>query len=198
MTELIPRLTDVWINKREDILNSSNEITEALRNSSLINGSQNLDEKIFEKAFAQLEGRFDSTYGGFGNAPKFPTPHNLLFLLRYWKRYGDEQAIEIVSKTLIEMRKGGIYDHIGFGFHRYSTDRQWLVPHFEKMLYDQALICTAYIEAYQATKYIILKKTAEEILEYVLRDMTDKNGGFLFCRRCRQRRGRREILFMDY
>jgi uncharacterized protein len=178
MMELIPRLTDVWINRREDILKSSNEITEALRNSSLISGSKNLDEKIFEKAFSQLEGRFDSTYGGFGNAPKFPTPHNLLFLLRYWRRYNDEQAIEIVSKTLIEMRKGGIYDHIGFGFHRYSTDRQWLVPHFEKMLYDQALICTAYIEAYQATKNIAFKKTAEEILEYVLRDMTDKNGGF--------------------
>ena len=116
--------------------------------------------------------------GGFGNRPKFPTPHNLIFLLRYWKRTGDKKALEMVETTLQAMRKGGIYDHVGFGFHRYSTDSTWLVPHFEKMLYDQALIAIAYIEAYQATKNELYKKTAQEIFSYVLRDMTSKEGGF--------------------
>ena len=117
-------------------------------------------------------------FGGFGTAPKFPTPHNLTFLLRYYKRYNDKSALEMVEKTLTQMRLGGIYDQIGFGFHRYSTDQQWLVPHFEKMLYDQALISNAYVELYQITKNEFYKKTAEEIFEYVLRDMTDSNGGF--------------------
>jgi uncharacterized protein YyaL (SSP411 family) len=116
--------------------------------------------------------------GGFGTRPKFPTPHNLIFLLRYWKRTGDDKALKMVEKTLLEMRKGGIYDHIGFGFHRYSTDSVWLVPHFEKMLYDQALIVIAYIEAYQATKNDLYRKTAQEIFTYVLRDMTSPEGGF--------------------
>ena len=91
-----------------------------------------------KKAFSNLKNRFDKECGGFGTAPKFPTPHNLTFLLRYYKRYNDKSALEMVEKTLTQMRFGGIYDHIGFGFHRYSTDQQWLVPHFEKMLYDQA------------------------------------------------------------
>ena len=125
-----------------------------------------------------MKKRFDPLNGGFGSSPKFPSPHNLMFMLRYWKRAGDNKALEIVTKTLTEMRKGGIFDHIGFGFHRYSTDKNWLVPHFEKMLYDQALLITAYTEAYQATQNIDFKKTAEEVIQYILRDMISPEGGF--------------------
>ena len=128
--------------------------------------------------FDQLAQRFDETYGGFGSAPKFPTAHVFTFLLRWWHRSGDPRALEIVETTLQTMRRGGIYDHVGFGFHRYSTDREWLVPHFEKMLYDQALLMIAYAEAYQATGNPIYGGVAREIAAYVLRDMTSPDGGF--------------------
>ncbi|MFX1588710.1 MAG: thioredoxin domain-containing protein, partial [Promethearchaeota archaeon] len=136
------------------------------------------DKKILKKAYQQLSNRYDENYGGFGSRPKFPTPHNLLFLLRYWKRTGDKKALEMVEKTLKSMRNGGIYDHIGYGIHRYSTDEKWLVPHFEKMLYDQALVALAYIELYQAIKNTEYSKTAQEIFAYVLRDMRSSKGGF--------------------
>jgi uncharacterized protein YyaL (SSP411 family) len=135
-------------------------------------------EEYIVRAFDIFDNRFDKSFGGFGNAPKFPSPHDHLFLLRYWKRTGDKLALEMVEKTLIKLRQGGIWDHIGFGFHRYSTDREWLVPHFEKMLYDQAMLTLAYVEAYQITQNPLFKKTAEEILEYVQRDMTSPEGGF--------------------
>ena len=121
---------------------------------------------------------FDRTFGGFGQAPKFPSPHNFFFLLRYWKRTGDAQALRMVEHTLQNMRHGGIYDQIGFGFHRYSTDARWIVPHFEKMLYDQALMALAFIELYQATGKNEYEISAREIFTYVLRDMTDDQGGF--------------------
>ena len=130
------------------------------------------------RGYAALASIYDPQNGGFGTAPKFPTPHNLLFLLRYWHRTGDEHALQMVETTLQAMRMGGIYDHVGFGFHRYSTDAEWLVPHFEKMLYDQALMAIAYTEAYQATGKEEYARTAREILEYVLRDMTSPQGGF--------------------
>ncbi len=178
MRELVPRIKDVWQNKRDEINKSAHEITEALRNSSgSTNGSQ-LNADVLFRAFNEFENRFDNVYGGFGSAPKFPSPHNLSFLLRYYKRSGNTHSLNIVEKTLTEMRKGGIYDQIGFGFARYSTDREWLVPHFEKMLYDQALIAIAYTELYQLTKNESYKKTVEEILEYVTRDMTSPEGGF--------------------
>ena len=129
-------------------------------------------------AYDQLKSRYDENHGGFGGAPKFPTPHNLLFLLRSWKRTGAPRALEMVETTLRKMRQGGIYDPIGFGFHRYSTDDHWFLPHFEKMLYDQAMLALAYTETYQATSDLFYRKTAEEIFEYVLRDMTDAQGGF--------------------
>ncbi|KKK52669.1 hypothetical protein LCGC14_3102580, partial [marine sediment metagenome] len=125
-----------------------------------------------------LSRQYDKINGGFGSRPKFPTPQNLVFLLRYWKRTGDNKALQMVENTLQSMRRGGIYDHIGYGFHRYSTDSSWLVPHFEKMLYDQALIAIAFIEAFHATKKLKYKKTAQEILTYVLRDMISPEGGF--------------------
>ena len=111
-------------------------------------------------------------------APKFPTPHRLLFLLRCYHRTDNPQALEMVEKTLTAMRLGGIWDHVGFGFHRYATDRTWLLPHFEKMLYDQALLALAYLEAFQITRNGFYAETARLIFEYVLRDMTDADGGF--------------------
>ncbi|MFH1754804.1 MAG: thioredoxin domain-containing protein, partial [Candidatus Latescibacterota bacterium] len=138
----------------------------------------NLGQAELELAYRQLASRFDGIHGGFGPAPKFPTPHNLLFLLRSWKRTGEPHALDMVEKTLQDMRRGGIYDHVGFGFHRYSVDQRWFLPHFEKMLYDQALLLMAYTEAYQATGKEEYRSTAEEICTYVLRDMTDRSGGF--------------------
>lgn len=178
MMELVPRLKEIWLTKRKEIEKSAEEITASLSQTSISGSAVKIDESIFEKAFNEFEKRYDEKFGGFGNAPKFPSPHNLMFLLRYWKRYDNPEALEMVEKTLTQMRLGGIYDHIGFGFARYSTDRQWLVPHFEKMLYDQAMLIMAYTETYQITKNEFYRNTAEEIIEYVLRDMTHPEGGF--------------------
>ena len=159
-------------------MSSAHEITTALQKSESETPGEALNESVLHTAYKQLAERFDEQHGGFGSAPKFPTPHNLLFLLRYWRRTGNEKALQIVDRTLFAMRQGGIYDHIGLGFHRYSTDSQWLVPHFEKMLYDQALLATAYTEAYQATGREEYAQTAHEVFTYVLRDMTAPEGGF--------------------
>jgi hypothetical protein len=137
-----------------------------------------LSEEALHLAMNQLTERFDTLHGGFGTAPKFPIPHNLMFLLRQWRRTGATDVLAMVEQTLGAMRRGGMYDHIGFGFHRYSTDPEWLLPHFEKMLYDQALLAMAYTEAYQATGKPEYKQTAREIFTYVLRDMTSTQGGF--------------------
>jgi uncharacterized protein YyaL (SSP411 family) len=182
MVDLIPRVKEMWKTRRSEMLNSANQITESIsaasREMSPGATGEALDESTLNLTYEQLSMRFDEQYGGFGSAPKFPTPHNLLFLLRYWRRSGDEGALEMVEKTLQEMRRGGIYDHVGFGFHRYSTDSRWLVPHFEKMLYDQALLAMAYTEAYQATGKKKYEETAREIFTYVLRDMMQPEGGF--------------------
>ncbi|AFH50687.1 Thioredoxin domain protein [Ignavibacterium album JCM 16511] len=178
MLELITKLNDIWKNRREEVLNSAEEITKSINKISHKKSDEEIDEKILDKAFDEYSRRFDKEYGGFGNAPKFPTPHNLLFLLRYYRRTKNLSALKIVEKTLTEMRKGGIYDQIGFGFARYSTDKYWLVPHFEKMLYDNALLLMAFSEAFQITGNDFYKTTSEEIAEYVLRDMTHPEGGF--------------------
>lgn len=177
MMEIIPRIKDVWGTQRDKLLNSARQITQALQ-APPATAAQLLNKETLKRAYAQLEKRFDSVNGGFGSAPKFPTPHNFLFLFRYWKRTGEPKALNMAEKTLSAMRRGGIYDHAGFGFHRYSTDPQWLLPHFEKMLYDQALISMAYTEAYQATGKKEYGQTTREILTYVLRDMTSREGGF--------------------
>ncbi len=178
MMELIPKLKSVWINQKDEVLKSADEIAASLSKQNFISDKVEIDDTILDKAYQELLKRYDETHGGFGNAPKFPSPHNLIFLLRYWKRKTEPKALEMVEKTLTEMRYGGVYDHIGFGFARYSTDQQWLVPHFEKMLYDQAMLVMAYTETYLATKNKFYRTTAEEILEYVLRDMTHPEGGF--------------------
>ncbi len=176
--DLISRIKQLWNSEKEKVLESANQITFTLNNMTNEAPGEKLNKKTLRKAYEQLRAQFDQNFGGFGTRPKFPTPHNLIFLLRYWKRTKDDYTLKMVEKTLQYMRKGGIYDHIGFGIHRYSTDQQWLVPHFEKMLYDQALVSIAYLEAYQATKKEIYANTAREIFSYVLRDMTSPEGGF--------------------
>ncbi len=181
MIEFIPKVKEAWEKDKENILNSAEAVTEAVRKATDVSQNtqvKDLSTKTLNTAYNQLLRNFDEENGGFGKSPKFPTPHNHLFLLRYWKRTGDKQALEMVEKTLQKMRLGGMYDHVGFGFHRYSTDPNWLLPHFEKMLYDQAMLAMAYTEAYQATGKKEYEKTAREILTYVLRDMTSPEGGF--------------------
>ncbi len=178
MKELVPGIKELWKTRRTEINNSVEQIYSALRKSARIESGSELGEAIHDEAYKDLEKRFDSVYGGFADAPKFPTPHNFLFLLRYFKRRNEPKALEMAEKTMNEMKKGGIYDQIGFGFHRYSTDEKWLVPHFEKMLYDQALLAEAYIETFQLTGKNFFKETAKEILEYVFRDMTSPEGAF--------------------
>lgn len=135
-------------------------------------------EQILKKAYDNLALSFDARYGGFGSAPKFPTPHTLSFLLRYAKDHPQDKALEMVLKTLDGMALGGIYDHIGFGFARYSTDEKWLIPHFEKMLYDNALLSLAYLESYQVSHRPQDAQKAKDVFTYVLRDMTSEEGGF--------------------
>jgi uncharacterized protein YyaL (SSP411 family) len=178
MKELLPRITEMWAHDRDKLLSSAEEVTSTLQRYSESEEQKTLDESILTEAYEALVLNYDLQYGGFGTQPKFPSPHNLLFLLRYFNKTGKDRALRMVEKTLQEMRQGGIWDHVGFGFHRYSTDRHWLVPHFEKMLYDQAMLAMTYIEAYQATGNEDFQKTAQQILDYVLRDMTSENGGF--------------------
>lgn len=178
MTELIPRIKEIWDQQHEEVLDSAEKITSTIQNMIVESTGEGLGEEIIEEAYNDLLNSFDPEYGGFGRAPKFPTPHKISFLLRYWKRSGDPEALDMVEHTLDNMRSGGIYDHLGSGFHRYSTDNMWLLPHFEKMLYDQALTAIAYIEAYQVSGKDLYKETAEGILDYVLRDLTSPEGGF--------------------
>ena len=178
MLDLIPRIKEVWDTQHDEIIKSADQITEKLNMIAQSSSGSELDKSTLKAAYEQLNGRYSEQYGGFGNAPKFPSPQNLLFLLRYWQSTNDEKALRMVVKTLQSMQNGGIYDHIGFGFHRYSTDSHWLVPHFEKMLYDQAMLAMAYIEAYQVTEIKEFEETAKEVFTYALRDMTDKKGGF--------------------
>ena len=179
MVELIPRIQEAWGAQRGQLTESAGAIHEALvQHAGPAEAPASLDEATLRQGYIELAGRFDRERGGFGRAPKFPTPHLLLFLLRYWKRTGADTALAMVRQTLAAMRGGGIYDHAGFGFHRYSTDPHWLVPHFEKMLYDQALLALAYTEAWQAAPDPLLARTVREILAYVRRDLTSPDGAF--------------------
>jgi uncharacterized protein YyaL (SSP411 family) len=178
MLELIPKIQQLWEQQRDEVINTSEHIADSLLKATQNVSHAVLEPSILHQTFTELVHRFDDTHGGFSNAPKFPTPHNLMYLLRYWKRTNESNGLMMVTKTLDAMRQGGIYDHVGFGFHRYSTDAQWLVPHFEKMLYDQALLALAYTEAFQATGSRLYRDTAREILTFVTRDMTSPEGGF--------------------
>ena len=178
MLELIPRIKEIWQSRRDEVLKTAGSVSGALAGLPAGSAGDELGRDVIGRAADHLMARYDPDFGGFGGAPKFPTPHNLTLLLRRWKRTGDQALLAAVESTLLKMRLGGIYDHLGFGFHRYSTDREWLVPHFEKMLYDQALLIIAYTEAYQATGKEIYARTAQEIATYVLRDMRSPEGGF--------------------
>ncbi len=175
---LAEELHQFWVERREEAESIALNISAQLGDIMGSSPGGELDSSIFEIAFAAFAERFDKEHGGFAVRPKFPVPPNLMFLLRYHRRTGEPAALEMVEKTLTEMRRGGVYDQVGFGIHRYSTDREWLVPHFEKMLYDQALVTRIYLEAYQVTGKERYAETAREILTYVQRDMTSVTGGF--------------------
>jgi uncharacterized protein YyaL (SSP411 family) len=179
LIELLQKVVEIWKENKDKVISLAEQITNEIKEAiEKVEKGNIIDETIFTLAYKELEENFDPEYGGFGEAPKFPITHNLMFLLRYWKRTGNARAIDMVEQTLKGMWLGGIYDQIGFGFHRYSTDRKWLVPHFEKMLYDQALISLACIETYQATgkeKYAVL---CSEVFSYVIDNLTNTDGGF--------------------
>ncbi|MCY3985630.1 MAG: thioredoxin domain-containing protein [Candidatus Dadabacteria bacterium] len=180
MKEFVPAIKELWDNKRDEVLESARQITDAvssLGDSAHKTGGYPLSEKTLDQAYSYFLSTFDSKDSGFGGAPKFPTPHNIMFLMRYYRRTAKKTSLQMAEKTLLAMARGGIYDHVGFGFHRYSTDSRWLVPHFEKMLYDQALLTITYTEAWQITKNPFYQKKAREILEYLIRDMTSPEGG---------------------
>jgi uncharacterized protein YyaL (SSP411 family) len=178
MRELIPQIKDMWKKNKRGLTNTGLKIIENVRTNELVKEKGKLELETLHLGYFQLLDRFDKKYGGFSSAPKFPTPHNLLFLLRYWKRTGKKQALKMVEKTLEAMRYGGVFDQVGYGFHRYSTDERWIVPHFEKMLYDQALMLMAYTEAFQVTNNQFYRRVANEIITYVVRDMMSPEGGF--------------------
>jgi len=180
LMDILERSHRAWQENRQEVLEAGSSIVSSIiddESEEAQAGELHRLETV-HLAFELYKRTFDSEYGGFGHAPKFPSPHIYFFLLRYWKMTGDEAALKMVEKTLDSMRRGGIFDHIGFGFCRYSTDRLWLVPHFEKMLYDNALLAMAYLEAYQATCNGSYARTAGEIFTYILRDMTSPEGGF--------------------
>ncbi|MGC9006349.1 MAG: thioredoxin domain-containing protein, partial [Sulfurihydrogenibium sp.] len=177
LMDILLTVAKKWQEDKEDLISRAEKVIGYLQEEVKSSPSE-LKVDYIHAGFFELKSRFDSVYGGFSNKPKFPTPHNLMFLLRYYYHTKQSEALSMVETTLLKMRLGGIYDHVGFGFHRYSTDRQWLLPHFEKMLYDQAMLLMAYTEAYQITKKEIYKQTAQEIIQYVLRDMTSKEGMF--------------------
>ena len=176
-SEVLSAIANQWKADQEVLLKSADETVEQLKNAENIrNSSGNTD--LPEDAIEFFARSFDSKNGGFGSAPKFPTPHNLLFLMLYSKQYNNLNAMKMAEKTLQQMRKGGIFDHVGYGFSRYSTDKYYLAPHFEKMLYDNALMIIAYACAYSMTGSKIYLDTAEKTAEYILREMTSVQGGF--------------------
>ena len=172
------KVARMWKSDRDRLLESARGISGQLGNAFRYTSSPLPGKEIFAAAYGQLESSFDRVHGGFGGAPKFPTPHRLSFLLLQGHRTGNRKAVEMVEQTLTAMRRGGIWDHVGFGFHRYATDARWFLPHFEKMLYDQALLALVYLQAAQLSGRRLFRRTAEEIFTYVLRDMTDAGGGF--------------------
>ncbi|OPJ62898.1 thioredoxin domain-containing protein [Clostridium oryzae] len=178
MLEIIDKVNTLWRQDRSRLIEYGDHIMKAIDNSQMHETGDSIGSNVLDRCYEQLSSMFDDSYGGFGRAPKFPTPHNMLFLLRYYKKTGEKRALDMVLKTLDAMYSGGIFDQIGYGFHRYSTDRRWLLPHFEKMLYDQALIAYVCVEAYQLTVYKKYKDMAEKIFAYLIRDMKSDEGCF--------------------
>lgn len=176
-SDLLNAIASQWNNNRRELLQSAEQIIAHLK--SAVSGNKNVnDENLIEQAMQIFSDSFDEINGGFGSAPKFPTPHNLLFLMLYAKQNQDSATLKMAEETLLQMRKGGIFDHIGYGFSRYSTDKYFLAPHFEKMLYDNALLIISYSATYCLTKNEVYLDTAEKTSEYILREMTSADGGF--------------------
>jgi uncharacterized protein YyaL (SSP411 family) len=176
---LLLALLEAWKTRRGEVVQSAEQITQQLREGGTVERAEGtLGPELIRNAAHYLGRTFDSRHGGFGQAPKFPHPMEIRLLLRAWKRFGDDHALQMARVTLDHMAQGGIYDHLGGGFHRYSTDARWLVPHFEKMLYDNALLSVAYLEAFQATAEPLYRRTAQETLDYVRREMTSPHGPF--------------------
>lgn len=178
LKSILRMAADKWYNSPSDLERIGLRITAHLNRPLPYSSASNLDKAIIDTALQDFRNAFDPHYGGFGSAPKFPTPHYILFLLRIWACKKEPDLQTMIETTLESMYRGGIFDHIGFGFCRYSTDNQWLVPHFEKMLYDNALLSMAYLEAYQTFKNENYRKIAESVFSYVLRDMQHPVGGF--------------------
>ncbi len=174
--ELLRAIDQKWKTDRDSLFQSAEEITRQLQEDS----RQSCVEPhlLAKQAFLQFQRSFDAAYGGFGNAPKFPMPHNLMFLMEYYQISQEQSALKMAEKTLEQMYRGGLFDHIGYGFSRYSTDEYFLVPHFEKMLYDNALLLMAYTQAYALTGKELYQRVAQEITEYIQREMTAPEGGF--------------------
>src|SRR5882672_1394728 len=172
-------VSEAWRDKRDDVLAQSEQLTAALAEEALrTDTSAELTNAILEQAFAGIRGQFEPTYGGFGRAPKFPQAMTIDFLCRAYVRTGADETRAMITTTLDAMAAGGIHDQLGGGFSRYSTDDEWLVPHFEKMLYDNALLTRAYLHGFLVTGEPRYRAVVEDIVEYVLRDMRDGAGGF--------------------
>jgi len=172
-------LSDYYLTHRAEVDKMVAQVKQALQQIVRVVPSQGtMEAKVLDEAFQVMESQFDSVNGGFGRAPKFPSSMALSFLLRQWKRTGSKGALGMVELTLEKMADGGMVDHLGGGFHRYSVDERWLIPHFEKMLYDNALLSRTYFEAHQATRKERYRQVGEEILQYVIREMTGPEGGF--------------------
>ena len=176
---VLETMADAYQSRRSDVVQASEQLGAYLqRNTEVAGRPDPLSAEVLGRAFQKLAPELDTAYGGFGGAPKFPQPMNQEFLLRYSSRIGDKVPLVMVDLTLYRMARGGIYDHLGGGFHRYATDPAWLVPHFEKMLYDNALLARLYLHGFQATGFSYYRRVAEETIDYVLRDMQDPAGGF--------------------
>ncbi len=179
---VLSALNEVWINQQPEVIAQAEKITEVIKQATAATpasiGEAPLDRKLISAAVKALQSRYDATYGGFGGAPKFPSPTNLELLLSEYQREPSKPTLEIVTNTLDKMAYGGMYDQIGGGFHRYSVDAKWLVPHFEKMLYDNAQLAKIYLQAYQLRKNPLYRRVAEEIFTFVSREMTSAQGGF--------------------
>lgn len=176
LKELLLAIHEAWQNNREALIKQSDEILSHLSRTE--KSERNAKTELFHFAVSVYERIYDKQYGGFGHAPKFPAPHNLLFLLSYYERYKKKECLEMAENTLLQMYRGGMFDHIGFGFCRYSTDEKFLVPHFEKMLYDNALLILAYCKLYSVTNNSLYIEIAEKVANYILREMTSSEGGF--------------------
>jgi hypothetical protein len=177
--DILLKVHEAWTSRRGELTHSADELTRAVREIAAMSGERTgLDESLLRRAMQRLTSIADRRYGGFGGAPKFPHSMDLRLLLRCWKRFNDADSLAVSRLTLDRMAAGGIYDHLGGGFHRYSTDERWLAPHFEKMLYDNALLVPVYLEAFQATGEPQYARVSRETLDYVLREMTQPEGGF--------------------